>query len=555
MTAAIPGGLSESARRVADLALRLTAWRSETGTPGEADFAGRFRALLSEIPYFRDHPENLRLIASHGDPMTHGIVALVRGGGRRTLLLTGHFDTVSTETYRDLRDLACDPPRLTEALIAELSARARTDQEDRALADLRGGDFVPGRGMLDMKSGIAAAVACLERFASDPAPHGNLMLVLTPDEERDSRGARSLRDALPAIAADFGLGLDAAINMDVTSDQGDGADGRAAYAGSIGKLLPFALVLGINAHAGYPFEGVSAQAMAADILARIEGNAALADRDAADVSPPPICLEARDLRDAYEVTTPERFWLAFNWLYHAMTADDLFARFEAEAAAGADAAVARFSAQAAAFGALSGKRAGATLPPPRLIRVEALRTQAEAAVGADFSRLYAEQEAEAAGIDNPLAATRRLTGWLVDRARLTGPAIVVGFAGLHYPPCRLNPDRAEDAALRRAVDAARARRCATADTRLSWKPYFQGISDMSFLGQPGDGGATVARNTPVSRLVDRPAPEAPRFPIVNIGPWGREFHQRLERVHAPYAFAVLPDLVLDIAKTFLADEA
>lgn len=74
-------------------------------------------------------------------------------------------------------------------------------------------------------------------------------------------------------------------------------------------------MIGCSSHASYPFEGVSAQAMAAGILARLEGNASLADRDDNDISPPPICLEAKDLRDGYEVTTPERFWIAFNWLY------------------------------------------------------------------------------------------------------------------------------------------------------------------------------------------------------------------------------------------------
>ncbi len=99
------------------------------------------------------------------------------------------------------------------------------------------------------------------------------MLVATPDEERESRGMRSLRDALPGLVRDFDIEIAGGINLDVTSDQGDGSEGRAVYAGTIGKLLPFALVIGCSSHASYPFEGVSAQAMAAGILARLEGNA------------------------------------------------------------------------------------------------------------------------------------------------------------------------------------------------------------------------------------------------------------------------------------------
>lgn len=538
-------------KRVENLALRMVSWRSETGTAGEVAFSERLRVLLQEIPYFRSHPDDIRLIDSHGDPVARSVVALVRGTGRQTIALAGHFDTVSTDNYHDLRSLACDCHELKDALIADLSGRKRSNQEDRALADLLSGNFLPGRGMLDMKSGIAAGIACLEDFAARPGRAGNLMLIVTPDEERESRGMRSLRDALPALEQVLDIKIAAAINMDVTSDQGDGSEGRAIYAGTIGKLLPFALVIGCSSHASYPFEGVSAQAMAAGILARLEGNAALADQDGSDISPPPICLEAKDLRDGYEVTTPERFWLAFNWLYHAMTAEELFGRFSQEVLAGASSAVERFAAQANEFAQLTGKSAGATPAAPVLLTFQTLRQIAQEHHGAGFELAYAEQEARLSHINNPLVLTRQLTEWLVEIARLSGPTMVVGFAGLHYPASRLQSDEVHDHALRAAIDRVRAGIAVNPDRGTTWKPHFQGISDMSFLGQVAIGSNVVSENTPISRLIDRPRQDAPRFPVVNIGPWGREFHQRLERVHAPYAFAVLPDFVSMIATTFL----
>ncbi len=41
-------------------------------------------------------------------------------------------------------------------------------------------------------------------------------------------------------------------------------------------------------------------------------------------------------------------------------------------------------------------------------------------------------------------------------------------------------------------------------------------------------------------------------PIVNIGPWGRDYHQRLERMHADYTFRILPRVVEHLAKSVLA---
>jgi arginine utilization protein RocB len=42
---------------------------------------------------------------------------------------------------------------LAKAMIARLKARARVPL---ALADFESGDFLPGRGLLDMKAGLAA---------------------------------------------------------------------------------------------------------------------------------------------------------------------------------------------------------------------------------------------------------------------------------------------------------------------------------------------------------------------------------------------------------------
>ncbi|WP_259671901.1 M20/M25/M40 family metallo-hydrolase [Rhizobium sp. NLR17b] len=404
-----------------------------------------------------------------------------------------------------------------------------------------------------MKSGIAVAIACLEDFAADPDRQGNLMFVVTPDEERESRGMRSLRDALPSLTAAFDIEIAAGINLDVTSDQGDGSEDRALYAGTIGKLLPFTLVIGCSSHASYPFEGVSAQAMAAGILARLKGNASLPDREDNDIWPPPIRLEAKDLRDGYEVTTPERFWIAFNWLYHAMTADELFDRFRQEVLFGATNTVDRIASQSTEYGKLVGRSAGAGPARPRLLTFKELHALAAQVCGEGFDTLYAAQERGLSHIDNPLVLTRRLTEWLVGIGRLSGLAIVTGFSGLNYPSSHLRLNEPNDRALHQAIEKARAGLGNNPDRCLIWKPNFQGISDMSFLGLAASGNQVVPDNTPVSRLIDRPPENALRFPMVNIGPWGREFHRKFERVHDPYAFEVLPDLVSEIARTFFAD--
>ena len=544
----------QPADRVEDLSCRLVRIPSETGTADEENFAQGLIDILMEIPYFRENSSDIRVADGLGSSKAQNVVAVVRGAGRNSLLLAGHYDTVSIENYHDLKDLSREPYTLNEALISDLSSRALNDQEHKALRDLNSGDFLPGRGMLDMKSGLAAGIAVLERFANQEDRQGNLVLCCSPDEERDSRGMRALRDWMPQLMDELQLDPVGAINMDVTSDQGDGSEGRAAYAGTIGKLMPFALVIGQSSHASYPYEGVSAQLIAAEVIRRVEANAELSDHTPEAISPPPICLEARDLRDVYEVTTPERTWLAFNWLYHSWTPEELFKRFQAEVCSGVQSAVARIADNARSYVKRSGGTDWPDAAEARIMTYAELKREAFRRMGDRFQGALEAKQHELQAIDNPLSVSRELTNWLVAQAHVSGPVVIVGFASLHYPATRLDLEHADDAALHNAISETLSGYEAERSRRVKWRPYFEGISDMSFFGHPGKAtSSVVADNTPPAWLIDRPNENALRCPMVNIGPWGREFHQRLERVYKPYAFDELPRILAEIGDRLLGN--
>src|SRR5689334_16259898 len=146
--------------QVHDLTLALVRLPSVTNTPDELAFARRFHALLAAHPYFQAHPEHLRIERAPDDPRGRSnVFALVRGAGPETIVLAGHYDVVSVANYGDLAPYAHDPPALLPRLIADLSAGAQGDADRQALDDLKGGAFMPGRGALDMKSGLAAGIA------------------------------------------------------------------------------------------------------------------------------------------------------------------------------------------------------------------------------------------------------------------------------------------------------------------------------------------------------------------------------------------------------------
>ncbi|MBC2885294.1 M20/M25/M40 family metallo-hydrolase [Ochrobactrum sp. CM-21-5] len=534
----------------------MVRWPSETGTPDEASFGPKLAELLREIPYFQENPGDIAVIDSHGSPMTQNIVAVVRGTGRRTLALAGHYDVVETANYRDLKHLAFEPDALLEALVADLSSRPLAPNEEKALADFRSGNYVPGRGMLDMKSGVAAGIATLEHFSGQADREGNLILFVTPDEERGSRGMRSLRDALPELTERWGLDIVAGVNLDATSDQGNGAEGRAIYRGTIGKQLPFAFVVGQPSHASYPFEGISAHRIASEIMSAVEANAVLCDTGDGEISPPPICLEARDFRGGYEVTTPERTWIAFNWLTHSISPDALLQKFRGIVADALERSIEHFNTEAERFANLVGGTANGN-HKGRIWTVAELRDEVKRIGGDEALKRIEALETELSGSDNPLLITRELVDRMVAEARITGPAVIIGFGSLVYPHVHIGDGTALERAFSSAVETARLDIEKRFETTIRYREIFAGISDMSFFGHvpDADESAVIAANTPAAQFIDRASPKTLSYPVVNIGPWGREYHQRLERVYAPYAFNVLPQFLYEIAGRILTTQS
>ena len=160
-----------------------------TGTADEAAFGPWLATRLAAV--FAGRRAAVWTFPVAPGDARHCVALLVRGGGaRETVVLTGHYDTVSTRDYGDLAGLATDPEALAPALLARLSATASTPAQNRAKADLASGAFLPGRGLLDMKAGLAAGIVAAERFAV-AGGRGNVLFLAVPDEEAASAGARS----------------------------------------------------------------------------------------------------------------------------------------------------------------------------------------------------------------------------------------------------------------------------------------------------------------------------------------------------------------------------
>ena len=414
------------ARELTDI---LVGWPSVTGTADEAIFPSKLAELLLKTPYFQNHPGDLLVASIPGDPLGRSnLLALVRGEGRRTVLLTGHFDVVPEDNYGDLAGLARAPDALRAGLIERLQ---RTGTNPQALADLQSGRFVPGRGMLDMKSGLAAGLCALEAFAANPSV-GNVLFVTTPDEEDRSTGMRAAADMLPAFLRDRGLDPVLAINLDATCDEDAGETGRIVAMGCLGKLLLSAMVIGKEAHAAYPFAGVNAAYLAAELLIEIECAPALAELSGAELAAPPTVLGAKDGKTLYNVTTPGETWLFWNVLVHRRTAAEVLAIARRSAEAAIARGSRRMRERAGAIGqTLTAADAWSRATVLSFVELFERARKMDPAFEATF-RTEAERLAGEAALDLP-ERSRRLTRLAWETSGLEGPAIVLGFASMTYP--------------------------------------------------------------------------------------------------------------------------
>jgi arginine utilization protein RocB len=475
------------AARAKELALEFTAYNTVTGTRGEVDFAKILCENLKGFDRVWCDP------ADSAQGTCQNVFALKRGLSNRTIVLTGHYDTVPYDDYGTLSDLALKPLDILPRIIEVLRLNG---ENPLALADFESGEFLPGRGLLDMKAGLAAGLAAIEAYQGD----ATLLFIAVFDEEVKSQGARLAAVALKQVETAHDLNIKLIINLDAISDQGDGTKAKVVTFGSIGKQLVTAFIVGKPTHAGYPQDGLNAAYIMAELVRRFELAPELAEATGEEVAAAPTVLFAKDGKQGYNVTTPEYGFAYWNTMQHQRSGAEVFEIAKVLAAEALHEVYIK-----------TGKKVN-------------LITYAELA-----NRTHHPTSQD----DLPMQsyfATRDA----VQHAGLKVPSVILGFGSIPYAAVLLR-----DEVLRQKIGTA------VRPFHIGTLNYFAGISDMSFFGEANGNLSVVAANTPMWGAGIN-MPEAAGYPCINLGPWGRDYHHWLERLHAPYAFEILPLALLAV---------
>ncbi len=293
---------------VRDYTVRLAKVRSVSPGDGENRVAHEVLNLLREGGLDA-------MYTTYGlDPLAgdlykrHNAYAFLRGSSPATLILLGHIDTVDTKDYGSLEPLALDPEQLT----AQQHLLWKQGTESGNLDD-----WLFGRGVADMKSGVAINIALLRRLAQRAQVEQlplSILLLATPDEENESAGVLQAVHFLQRLQAQYQLDYLGVINTDYSTELYPGDPHHYVYTGTVGKLLPGFLCIGRESHVGTPFNGIDANLLAAELIRDLSMNDALCDRVRGQITAPPVTLHATDLKARYDVQLPFAAYFSLNVL-------------------------------------------------------------------------------------------------------------------------------------------------------------------------------------------------------------------------------------------------
>ena len=536
-----------------ELTKALVRIPSVSHTPEENAAADFIRDVLAQERWFAEHPDCLRVLeVEEGGLGRRAVLAFVPAAvpTPRTVILNGHVDVVDTDVCGDLASVAFDADEYTRRI-------AERDIPAEAREDLESGNWLFGRGVMDMKSGLALHMAYLAHKARHREELGvNLLFLAVPDEEGNSAGMRGALPGLCAFGREYGLDFIAALSGEpafwTSRREGGNAAaseaGRIFFTGTTGKIMPMFFCVGREAHAGYSFDGVNAAALAAQTVCLMDCRPELMDGSGPDTLTPPVCLKMKDLRDTYSVTLPERAVAYFNVLTVSRSPRDMLDICRSVAEDALREVLARIEKAGRRFQERSG-RATSPVPAwePRVFSVHELMRGVK---GRSPEEVGAELRAFAATLPGTMDEREKgiaITDKLVSLANLKGPAIVVGFLPPYYPQ-RLNRRASAKERRLRGIMEELCGGLQSAIGHVELVECFSGIMDLSFMGFQGEADelSALSENMPGwGTLFSLPMDDLLSLdvPIASMGTSGKDAHKDTERLELEYSFRLAPRLL------------
>ncbi len=521
-------------QKLRELLCELVSWNSITLTDGEREFAPKLLEKIREIEYFKNHPSQLQM---HDAGLgRQAVTALYKHPeATETVVLISHFDTVQTEEYGTLEPLAYFPEELTKVLMENPS-----ELPEGARADLETGKYLFGRGTMDMKMGLALHMQLIEKATFEEWPI-NLILTSVPDEEVNSAGMRAAVTQLVRLREEFGLNYKLFLNSEPSFSQNPTDIDEYIYSGTIGKIMPAALFYGKETHVGEPMKGMTANYIASFLTQRMEFNPLFTEKDLGESTPLPVSLQQKDLKMSYSTQTPYRAVALYNVFLFKRTAKEIMDLFEQVA----NEAMTELN---QTYKNICEREHVKGVGQVKVLKYEELLAYANKKLGEE-EVLRLKQEALLDEEWDDREKSLRIVDSLMIQCQELAPATVLLFAPPYYPAVNTS----HDPIIKNAVELMK-KSAKSFDNTVKQVHYFNGICDLSYVNyeDEGNGWTSFESNTPVwGDTYSIPFGDMAELkgPVLNVGPFGKDAHQKTERLHIDSAFVEMPVMLETLIKS------
>ncbi len=510
---------------------------TDTGTEMERNSADFFSHWFKNVDYFKENSDNWGLYPIADDHLKRSVPwGLLKGIGDDTIVLIHHSDTVDTDDYGPVAHLATDPQKLTRHFKKEIERL-----EENSRQDLESGDWLFGRGTADMKGGAAIHLAMLEAYSKLPDFKGNLLLIAVPDEENLSAGMRGAVPLLKELKEKHQLNY--VLMLNVEPHEREEQDTGTLYEGAVGKLMPVVYVRGRLAHVGQVYRGLNPINVLSEIIRSTEVNPDFIESVGNTTTLPPTWLYAKDQKQVYDVSLPIAAAGYMNLLTLDRSPGAIFDQLRHLCHDAFQRVIDDLNVSYDQYMIISGKSLQPLEWQPRVklfgeLAEEALRDSGDTYTEA-FRKVTAEIKAGIASnemtlIDGAYKMIETTLEYVSDNA----PVVVIALAPPYYPNVHntMVPEKAKK--VNAAIEAVKEHAEFAWQQPYKVKNYFTGICDLSYaMFQSDDKNiAYIEENMLMWKDIYYIPLETIRelsVPVLNLGPWGKDFHKNTERVYLP----------------------
>lgn len=535
--------------QIMEVLTQLVSCDSVSCTTRELKASEYIYDYLTSIPYFKEHPE---LVGKHQIPNDiYGRFvpyAVVLGNKKDTVILSGHSDVVSTEVYGEAEPLAFTVGEELEAKLASM------DLDPVSRADMESGEWLWGRGVADMKSGVALNMVLTRKYAEaamEGKLDGSIIFMAVPDEESYSAGMRAGVSILRDYKKKYDLKLKLLIDPEPAAESGED---QVMSIGSVGKIMPVILTQGKVAHTGHCFNGISGLNMLAGIYQRTNGSLDFCDAMEGEATMPPTWANMRDMKLCYDVSLPYRGYGYFTILNFETTLEEYLEKLKAISAEVFEEEVKKWNDTYQAFKKINKFETKEELYYETCVYTFAefcdmLREKDKEGFEACYKSIYDETVKKIEEGMNYPDATVYIMDQVLNYADIKNPLVLIGVAPPYYPATHSDKIEGLEGMGSKIYDFASELSEKRYQQGLVYENYFMGISDNSYTSVPPLDFDALTKNYPLwgkQYDLDFDAIEEVSVPSILYGPIGREYHQWTERVNKRSLLEVMPDMLQEV---------